>query len=322
MSNYYEILELDKTASDDEIRKSYRKKSLIYHPDKRTGNEEKFKKISEAYETLGDKQKRQIYDMQGQNPFMSGGFSGFGGSGEDPHEEILKMFFGGGNMFGGSPFGGGGGGGVRFSVNGMGGMGNGQRVHIFRNGQPVNIIQKPDSLNITLDINLEQAYAGAKVPVEITRSIFNLNEKCSEKEVIYIDIPMGIDNNEIITLTDKGNIKDEQKGDVKVVIKVKNKTEFQRKGMDLIYEKKITLKESLIGFSFLIKHLSGKDYTINNNTGKVVTNDHMNVIKHMGMRRAQNHPASPMVGDLIIKFKITYPEIITPEQKEAISKIL
>ena len=133
---------------------------------------------------------------------------------------------------------------------------------------------------------------------------------------------MGIDNNEIISLADKGDIKNDVKGDVKIAIKVKNTTDFQRKGMNLIYEKEITLKESLIGFSFLIKHLSGKDYTINNNTDKVVTNEHMNIIKQMGMRRERKHPASPMVGDLIIRFKISYPDIITPEQKEAIAKIL
>ena len=66
-------------------------------------------------------------------------------------------------------------------------------------------------------------------------------------------------------------ISDKIKGDVKVFINVENKTEFIRDGLDLLHQKKITLKEALCGFSFDIKHLSGKTYTINNTNGKIIT---------------------------------------------------
>jgi DnaJ-class molecular chaperone len=325
MSDYYSILGVNKSASTEEIKKSYRKKSLEYHPDRPTGNSEKFKKISEAYETLGDNQKRQMYDMQRENPFMGGGgFPGFAGHQQaGSPDDIFKMFFGGGgpDMFGhgGPNIFGAGGPGIRVSMN-RNPMG--QRVHIFRNGQPVHIPQKPDNLEKKIEIDIKQSYFGGKVPLEIERTIINYNERRKEKETIYVDIPIGIDNNEIITIKEKGNVLNDEKGDIKLSIRVVNKTDFKREGMNLVYEKQISLKESLVGFTFNIKHLSGKDYTINNNTGKVVTNTHMNVIKNMGMRREQKHPASPLVGDLIIKFKVLYPDTITDEQRNALSEIL
>ena len=316
MEDFYKILEVNESASQDEIKKSYRKKSLMYHPDRPTGDAEKFKKINLAFETLGDERNRRTYDNERKNPFMrGGGFPGF--SGGDPHDDILNMIFGSMGGMGGM---GGNGGNIHFSMPGMSGMpGN---VRIFRNGVPVNINRKPETVNSNLEILLEQAYSGSKIPLEIDRTVINNNQKQSEKEVLYVDIPIGIDNNEIITLSNKGNIINGIKGDIKITIKIKNNTNFIRKGLDLIYEKKITLKQSLIGFTFNIKHLSGKDYTINNNSNKIVTNEHINVIKNMGMRRERKHPASPIVGNLIIKFNIVYPEVITQEQRDALEKIL
>ena len=64
MSDYYGDLGLNEKASNDEIKSSFRKLSLKYHPDKNGGNDTMFKKINEAYQTLGDKEKRNVYDMQ------------------------------------------------------------------------------------------------------------------------------------------------------------------------------------------------------------------------------------------------------------------
>lgn len=112
--DYYEVLGIDKNASEDDIKKAYRKIAIKYHPDRNPDNkeaEEKFKEAAEAYDVLHDPQKRQQYDQFGFNgPAGAGGFGGFGSAGGFSTEDIFSMFgdiFGGRGGFGG--FGGSGG---------------------------------------------------------------------------------------------------------------------------------------------------------------------------------------------------------------------
>jgi DnaJ family protein B protein 4 len=149
------------------------------------------------------------------------------------------------------------------------------------------------------------------------------NMKKVEQETIYIDIQAGIDDSEIIILRNRGNaMSDTNIGDIKLFIKINNTTQFVRDGLDLLLTKEITLKEALIGFHFDFKHLSGKTYTINNKPGKVVTPDFVKEVSNMGIKRARPHPASPLVGNLLICFNIKYPTTITEEQCKKLSEIL
>ena len=129
--DYYEVLEVPKTATADEIKKAYRKKAIQYHPDKNPGDkaaEEKFKEAAEAYEVLSNPEKRQRYDQFGHAGVSGaagngGPFGGFGGSGGMSMDDIFSMF---GDIFGGhSGFGGGFGGFSGFGSNG----GSQARVH-------------------------------------------------------------------------------------------------------------------------------------------------------------------------------------------------
>ena len=106
--DYYEVLGLQKGASDDEIKKAYRQLAKKYHPDinKEPGAEEKFKEINEAYDTLSDPDKKARYDQYGfDDPTQGfgGGAGGFGGAGFGGFEDIINQFFGGGRRQSNSP---------------------------------------------------------------------------------------------------------------------------------------------------------------------------------------------------------------------------
>lgn len=116
MADYYEILDITRTATAEEIKKAYRKKALQYHPDRNPGDseaEKRFKEISEAYEILSDDKKRQLYDRHGKEAFQGGAAAPGGMHGFASMDEALRTFMGAFGMGGGESifdfFGGGGG---------------------------------------------------------------------------------------------------------------------------------------------------------------------------------------------------------------------
>lgn len=308
--NFYNILGLTEKATKDEIKKAYRTLQMKWHPDKNPGNNEAThmcKKINEAYEILGDDKKREEYDMlkNNTNPFMR---MNSHNAREVPLDDIFNMFFGGQ----GSPFG-------MDGFHGMPGMEGGPKIHMFHGG-PIpfqQTISKPTPILKTINISLEQVLTGANIPLEIERWIIENGCKVFENETIYVTVPQGIDENEIIILRDKGNILNEQiKGDIKIFIKIINNTEFKRIGLDLILEKKITLKEALCGFSFEIKYLNGKNYTLNNNKGNIIPSNYKKMYPNMGLQRGEHK------GILIIHFEVNFPEKLSDEQINKIFEIL
>jgi len=303
----YAILNVSNSAPSEEIKKQYRRLSLKYHPDRNPGGSDTFKKISGAYEILSDERKRKEYDLMKRLgvPGMSGvgPFSGMGNVDILDPNDILNMLFSGGGMFP-SPLGGGG--------------DTHPGVHIFHNGMPVSQRMKKSSpIMKTVEISLQQAFTGCTVTVEIERWIDELNKRRQENERLYITIPKGIDDDEIIMVENKGNQTAEgHQGDVKIFIKVRNETNFEREGLDLIYYKTISFRESLCGFSFDLPYMDGKLFKINNSSGTVITHNFKKIIKGMGMQR-ESH-----MGDLIITFSVSYPEKLTSEQIDKLKEIL
>lgn len=332
---FYNILEVSETASIDEIKKSYRRLSMLFHPDKNKNNPDataKFQKISEAYETLGDVDKKKEYDMSRNNPFfkMMGGNPGANSNPNSAVDELFSNIFGmhfgqGNNPFGqgnpnfnqgNNPFG------------NMASFGPGQNspfgpnVRIFQNGVPVNMqgfsqgMQKPIPIISNISVPIDKILTGTTIPIDIERWIMQDGNKVFEKETLYLTVPKGIDEGEIIILRDKGNIaREDCKGDVKIFIKIVNDTEFKRSGLDLLLEKTITVKEALCGFSFELKYITGKTYTITNNSGNIISHGYAKIIPNMGFSR-ENH-----TGNLIITFNVKFPEKLTDEVMEQLKKI-
>lgn len=286
--NYYEILEIERNATQEDIKKAYRKLSLLHHPDKNLNSQESINKIqdiNEAYEVLSNPENKMIYDNRGNN------MMGMNDIPIDLDELFHTMF--------------------RMS-------GNTQGFRVFFNGHPsFQQIIRPPSIVKTIVIPFERVLINLKIPVEITRIIQEQNSKIEETETIYVDIPRGIDDGELLIIKDKGNVVNHFKGDVKIFIKIENNTEFKRIGLDLLYEKTISLKEALCGFTFKLKHLDGKMYTITNSStiGHVIHQNYQQIIPNMGLMRDNN------VGNLIIVFNVKFPTHLSQSVFEELKKI-
>ncbi len=165
MADYYDTLEIAKTATPEEIKKAYRKKALMYHPDRNPGNKEaekKFKEISEAYEVLSDEKKRSIYDQYGKEAVSgaAGGFGGHGGQGFSSMEEALRTFMG--------AFGGGGGQGADMFENLFGGgMGGGD----FEGGGGRTHPRQGASKRVNITVTFDEAAKGTDKELQITNYV-------------------------------------------------------------------------------------------------------------------------------------------------------
>jgi DnaJ-class molecular chaperone len=140
----------------------------------------------------------------------------------------------------------------------------------------------------------------------------------NEKETLYIPIPKGIDANEIITLSNKGNVYISNgiisHSNIKIIICLLKHDIFERSGLDIIYIKTITLKEALVGFTFNLNHINNKNFKIT--CSEIINFTYEKVVPNMGFIR------DTFVGNLIIKFNITFPQLISQESKKLLEKIL
>ena len=317
-TDYYQVLGVPENADQDVIKKAYRKLSMKYHPDKNKGDpskEEKFKEISNAYTILSDKETKSRYDMERRftgngsgnidiNDIFSSIFGGGGGiPGMFPPGANVRVFHGGNMPNGFDPFAG-------IHEQGPNGMFG---FHPSMN----NVFNKPPPITQTVTISIQQAYTGCNIPIKIKRWCKEANAKREEEETLYIQIPKGADNNEIIVLREKGNsINATLKSDVKVFIKVTNDTPLVRSGLDLIFKKSISLKDALCGLSFDLPYINGKTYKINNDVGSIIQPGYRKVIPDMGMERDN------VKGSLVIEFNVEFPEKISIDKINKLKELL
>ena len=334
-STHYDTLGVSPTANEDEIKKSYRKLSLKYHPDRNPSTEaaEKIREINDAYETLSDGSKRKQYDHE----LRFGSMDSMGG--DDPHDisQLFSMIFGQGfpgQSFASQGFPGHGFPGQSFASQGFPGgipgfhrmqTHGGPEIRIFHGnpgfpnmGGPMFRMQKPPPIALNMVITLEQSYSGCTFPIEIERWVMIGDVKIQEEETLYVDIPPGIDDNEMILVKEKGNASsDDCKGDVKITIELQNNSQFKRSGLNLLLRKTISLKEALCGFEFDIHHINGKILHLNNKVNSnIIKPNFKKTVQGLGMKRDNS------IGSLVIEFDVEFPEFLSPEQIEGLAQIL
>ncbi len=277
--DYYKILGVPKTASKEEIKKAYRKLAQQYHPDKKNGDENKFKEVNEAYSTLSDDKKRAQYDQFGQS--FAGGTGNYGGGFQDFD---FSQFTSGTSGF-------------EFDLNDI--LGN-----IFGGSRSWSRTNKGKDIYRDLEITFKDSILGLTREINIVR-----NNGGSEK--IVVNIPPGIDSGEMIRYKQKGEpIENGIAGDLYIKIYVKPHEKIRKEGAHLILEEEIKFTESLLGAKKVIETIDDK---ITVTIPKGIRNGEFLRVKNAGVPVTPNRS-----GDLLIKIKIKAPKKISRKAEEAL----
>ncbi|XP_065850410.1 uncharacterized protein [Euphorbia lathyris] len=326
--DYYSILKVEKNASEDDLKKSYRKLAMKWHPDKNPNTkkeaEAKFKQISEAYEVLSDPQKKAIYDQYGEEGLKdmpAGGFRN-SNSGFNPRnaEDIFAEFFGN------SPFGFGSSGpgrSMRFQSDAhahAAGMFGGGSENLFRAySEGANMPRKPPPVESKLPCSLEELYSGSTRKMKISRTVVDGHgRQVQETEILSIDVKPGWKKGTKITFPDKGNEQLNQlPADLVFVIDEKTHSTFKRDGNDLIINQRVSLAEALGGTTVNLTTLDARNLSIP--VHDIVSPGYELVVAREGMPIAKE-PGNR--GDLRIKFEVKFPTRLTPEQRAGLKRAL
>jgi molecular chaperone DnaJ len=345
--DYYNILGVEKGASKDDLKKAFHKLAHKYHPDKKGGDEAKFKEVNEAYQVLSDDQKRSNYDQFGSegNPFQGGqqggGFGGFsqgGFQGDFDINDIFSEFFGGRggqqqaerrgrdisteirisfeeSVFGVSK---------RILINktsacdvchGTGGKpGTKMKTCATCNGQgQVQEMRKSMFGSFASVRECPTCHGAGKIPEEKCTHCkgTGVHKKDAEIEVM---IPAGIRNGETLRLTGVGEaIAHGTAGDLYIKIGVASHPLFKRAGSDLTMDLSIKLSDALLGADYPIKTLDG-DITLHIPEG--IT--HGEVLRIRGKGVPENKHKR---GDILVTIHIVMPKKLSRSAKEAIETL-
>jgi len=243
--DYYKILGVDRTASDSEIKKAYRKLAGKYHPDKPSGDETKFKEISEAYEVLGDAEKRRMFDQLGPNYQNGQNFTpppGF--------EEMFGGGFGGAEGFGGQ-------GSADFSdfFESLFGFG-GQTQSGFSGG----FQQKGEDQSVKVLISVEEAAQGAEKSLSLQVPTAGLQGQVTQKrKQLNVKIPAGVKQGSRIRLKGKGapGFGGGPNGDLYLEVDLQRHPLYQVDGKDVHLDLPLTPWEAALGTKVSVPTLHG-----------------------------------------------------------------
>lgn len=285
--DYYKVLGVDKKASGDEIKKVYRKLAKKYHPDLNPDDEkaqEKFKEINEAYEILGDDEKRKQYDMFGANYSHGQKFDpsryGYGSSSYNINDfsDFFDMFFTGGGGRSSGPSG--------FNINDLFGGSNSKKGRAPRN--------KYDS---ELTITIDEAYSGVDKNMN-----FNIN---GENKSILIKVPAGILPGKKIRVKGENWGID---GDIFFKIKFREEPSMKLDGLNVTAKLDVLPWEAALGESVLVKTLGGR---VKVNIPKGVRSGNKIKIGKKGFKDMNGNR-----GDFYVEINIVNPPNLTEEQEE------
>ena len=349
--DYYEVLEVSKSASVDEIKKAYRKLAIKYHPDRNPGDAEaeaKFKEAAEAYDVLHDPQKRQQYDQFGFDA-PGGGFGGFS------MDDIFSMF---GDVFGGhgGGFGGFGGGGQQAPKY----RGSDLRLKVRLSLQEVatGVTKK---FKVRKDVTCEHCHGtgaeggsgtetcpnchGSGVEIRTQQSMFGMiqtqtachvcggegtiiKNKCTHcqgegvvkgEEVVEINIPAGVAEGMVVNVPGKGNAgkHNGMTGNIQVYIEEEPNETFVRDGQNVIYNLLLDFPTAVLGGQVEIPTIDGSNVKIKiepgTQPGKTLR------LRGKGLPAVQGYGTG--IGDLVVHISIYVPKELTKSEKKAIEEL-
>lgn len=350
--DYYKTLGVSKDASTQDIKKAYRKKAMVAHPDQ-GGNADEFAQISEAYEVLSNEEKKRIYDQYGSEAAQSGmggmgGPGGMGGMGGRSPEDIFSEFFGGG-------------------MGGMGGMGRRQ--------------QKVEDIDVKVRLTLEEVYSGVTKQVRVSRptvcsdcngkgtksgedkpkcgvckgqgrvvrtmgggggvfqQVMSACDKCggtgsaakagdncgkchgdgyrTQSAEVSIPIPAGCPNNAVLQAPGEGGvIPGAIPGNLNLHIEMIEHRVFRRRGNDLLMDIDLSFAEAMTGFERSVKLPDGRTVSVHSPKGEILQTSSVLKLQGEGLPPTDGGPR----GDIYVMVKVKMPKTLNDEQREALEK--
>jgi molecular chaperone DnaJ len=347
--DYYEILGVNKNASEEDLKKAYRQLAIKYHPDKNPGDktaEEKFKEIAEAYGVLSDPKKRQNYDQFGHSMGSSGGFD----PGNINVEDIFSSFFGGGNPFG-DIFGNGRSGGRQVrkgsdlriklkldlseiangtekkikvkryvSCNTCGGNGskNGNSMKTCTTCNGTGQHRKVVSTMLGQMVSTSPCHAcqgEGKVVIERCETCFGEGRTLTE-DLISIKIPAGVAEGMQLSMGGKGNVptRGGVAGDLLIAIEEEEHPELKRDGSNIVYDLRLNFADVALGKDVEVPTVSGKvriHIKSGTQAGEILR------LKGKGLKELNGYTT----GDQLIHINVFTPTNLSMDERNMLEKL-